>query len=714
MTNKPDNPPALTASGFDEFVEDQGIDLRHYWRVLLRYKWGILGLAFSVGLFTTVWAYSLQPVYSSTATLMIGGNDTVTVSSNKDDSQSGFDKGSFLGTQYELLKSGAVARAVLKQLAPLKASLQNSQKQASTSGFDWRDWVPQSWLERFDLAQTPISATDPTAGADPDKALLGWLRGNLQVQPVRDTSMVKVSFEATDPRLAARIANAFTRAYLDYNLKQRFESTTEASQWLQQQLDKSNKHVMESVNALQQYREKAGLVDVEGMRSLQVEQLKDRATHLSEAHRARSETESLYLRAKRLRSQGQLDDIPAVRDDPRIQRLQDKEQELERQISAGSNRFNPEYSRLAGLDDYRGNLQTVRGQINEALDKIVDGYRSDYEIARASEQRLQAEVKTLEASVQELSRKQLAAKSLEQAVSTNRQSYDAFLNQLTETSTRKADTVSMIARVVDPAVPEFTPVKPNKKRMVLMSLILALMGGLGIALMLDKFDNTLKSREDVEDRLGIPVLGELMLLKGKRADGAAYVPAMEFLDEPTSSFAEVIRTIRTSVALSGIDQSHQTLVVTSTVSGEGKSTVALNLALALGQLGNVLLIDADMRRPALAKLFGLDSKTPGLTDLVAGTVRVTECIHSVPGNIHVLCAGSTAPPDPLKILSSERFSTVLAKAAATYDAVVMDSAPVELVSDARVLATKASGVVYVIKADDTPHQTVRQGLSSPE
>ena len=564
--------------------------------------------------------------------------------------------------------------------------------------------MPQSWLERAHLTtQAPI------AEADPDKALLGWLRDNLQVEPVRDTSMVKVSFEATDPRLAARIANAFTRAYLDYNLKQRFESTTEASQWLQEQLDKSNQHVMESVDSLQQYREKAGLVDVEGMRSLQAEQLKDRATHLSEAHRARSEAESRYQQAVRLRKLGQMDAIPAVLDNPLIQRLRTQEQELERQIRSDTERFQDNYP---GLDDSRSNLQTVREQIDAALDKIVDGYRTDYEIARASEQRLQAEVKALEASVQELSRKQLAAKSLEQAVATNRQSYDAFLNQLMETSTRKADTVSMIARVVDPAVPEFTPVKPNKKRMVLMSLILALTGGLGIALMLDKFDNTLKSREDVEDRLGIPVLGELMLLKGKRADGAPFVPAREFLDEPTSSFAEVIRTIRTSVALSGIDQTHQTLVVTSTVSGEGKSTVALNLALALGQLGNVLLIDADMRRPALARLLGLDSKIPGLTDLVAGTARVTECIRTVPGDIHVLCAGSTIPPDPLKILSSERFSTVLAKAAATYDTVVMDSAPVELVSDARVLATQASGVVYVIKADDTPHQAVRQGLST--
>ena len=592
---------------------------------------------------------------------------------------------------------------MLEQLGTARASILDRIQKDASSGFNWRDWVPQSWLEGSDLTQMPI------ADSDPDKILLGWLRANLQIQPVRDTSMVKVGFDSSDPRLAARVANAFTRAYIDYNLKQRVESTTEASRWLEEQLEKSQQHVMDSVDTLQQYREEAGLVDVEGMHSVHTEQLKDRAADLSEAHRVRSEAEGLYQRAKRLRKLGQMDAIPAVLENPWIQRLRDEEQELERQIRADSERFQGNYP---GLDDSRSNLQAVREQIDEALDKLIEGFKTDYQIARANEERLQAEVTALEASVQELSRKQLEAQALEQAVATNSQSYDAFLNQLMATSTRSADTVSMIARVVDPAVAEFTPVKPNKRRMLMMGLILALMGGVGIALMLDKFDNSLKSREDVEDRLGIPVLGELLLLQGKRADGAPFMPATEFQDEPTSSFAESIRTIRTGIALSGLDQSQQTLVITSTVSGEGKSTVALNLALSLAQLGNVLLIDADLRRPALARLFGLDARTAGLTDLVAGTAKVTECIRKVPGDFHVLCAGSTAPPDPLKVLSSQRFSEMLAKAAASYDTLVIDSPPVELVSDARVLATRASGVVYVIKAGETPHQAVRQGLGA--
>jgi len=302
--------------------------------------------------------------------------------------------------------------------------------------------------------------------------------------------------------------------------------------------------------------------------------------------------------------------------------------------------------------------------------------------------------------------------ALENTVETNRQAYDAFLSQLMDTRTRSDDTVSMIARVLDPAVPVWIAFKPNKRKMLFTSLILALMGGAGFALMVDKLDTTLKSREDVQERLGVPVLGELITLKEKLADGKALVPHLHFMSEPTSSFAESVRTIRTGMVLSGLDQPHHSIVVTSSMSGEGKSTVALNLALALGQLGKVLLIDADLRSPAQARFLGLDSKTPGLTDLVAGTGTMAECIRNIPGGIDVLFAGSTLPPDPPKVLISGHFSKLLQEAEATYDTVVIDSAPLELVSDARLLATRATGVVYVVKADATSYQVVRDGLGA--
>jgi len=696
------NSSASSVGGIDESAQDEGIDLGNYWRVFLRYKWAILGLVFAVGFITTVWSYSLQPVYRSTATLLIGGNETVTVSSNSS-SQSWVDTGKFFGTQYELLKSRKVARMVLEKLETDRAVILGHVEADSQSGFGWRNWIPRSWLGVAD-------SVDPrVAESDPDKALLNWLRHGLEVVPVRETSLVQVSFEAPEPKLAARITNAYTGAYLDYNLRQRIESTTEASQWLEGQLAKAEEQVMKSAETLRQFREDAGLADVAGMQNVQTGLLKDRAASLSAARLASSEAEGLYLRAVRLQKEGQMDNIPEVLENGRIQRLRDEEELLEREIRSDSERYQGDYPEL---DDSRNNLRATRKQINEALNKIVEGFKTDFEIARDNEMRLETHVRALEGDIQMLGHKQVEARALERTVETNRLAYDALLNQLMETRTRSADTVSMIARILDPAEAVFTPVKPNKPLLLMISLILALMVGVGIALMRDKLDNTLKSSEDVQDRLGVPVLGELMMLKGKRDDGALFAPHTQFLDEPTSSFAESIRTIRTGVVLSSLDQSHQTLVVTSTVNGEGKSTVAFNLALALGQLGKVLLIDADLRNSTLATLFGLDPGTPGLTDLVSGAVTVEECIRKNPEDVDVLFAGSTVPPDPLKILSSERFSKLLEKAAADYDMVVIDSAPVQLVSDARVLATRATGVVYVAKADATAYQVVRYGLDA--
>ncbi|MGB5326268.1 MAG: polysaccharide biosynthesis tyrosine autokinase [Pseudomonadales bacterium] len=702
MVNKPPNSPGPTASGFDKFVEHEGIDLHQYLRVSLRHKWAILGLVFAVGLFTTVWSFFLQPVYRSTATLLIGGDEAVVVSSQAS-SQSLVGQKAFLGTQYELLKSRKVAQTVLEQLAADRAVILARIEADAKSGFDWREWVPQSWLGLPERDQPPL------AESDPDKGLYNWLEKRLQVKPVSNTSIVQVSFDAAEPELAARVANAYTRAYLDYNLQQRVESMTEASQWLEEQLAKSEAHVAYSADTLREYQEETGLVDVAGMQAVQTALLKDRSSNLSAARQARSAAEALYLRARRLQQEGQMDNIPAVLENRRIQSLRDQEADLERQIRADSERFQGNYP---GFDDSSSHLKAIREEIDEALTNLVEGFKTDFEFARENEMRLEREVKQLGEDIQKLGHKQVEVKSLEHTLETNRQAYDAFLSQLMDTRTRSADTVSMIARVLDPAIPVFKPVKPNKARMLIISLVVALMAGVGAAVMVDKLDNTLKSREDVQQRLGVPVLGELVMLKGKRADGKPFAPHMQMRDEPTSSFAENIRTIRTGVALSSLDQPHQIIVITSTVGSEGKSTVAFNMALALGQLGRVLLIDADLRKPSVARSYGLDPATPGLTDLVAGTAAAADCYLKIPEGIDILFAGSTVPPDPLKILSSACFSELLAKAAADYDTVVIDSAPVELVSDARILASKASGIVYVVKADATTHQAVRHGLNA--
>ena len=682
------------------FVEEEATDLRHYWYVVTKYKWGIFGLVVAAALFTTVLAFSMEPIYRSTATLVIGGNNPLMGASEAQD-EGRLTRETFFGTQFELLKSREIVEAALAKLEQDQKTWFELSKRQATEDSGWRDWIPRLAL------LSPDGRYAPVADADPNSELLRWIWDNLSIEPVRDTAMVKVSFESNNPRLAALVANAVAEAYIETSLADRRRSSQEASDWLKGQLAQAQQAVSESIDTLQRYREQTGLVNVEGMQSVFTEQLKTVSAELATAANVRTEAENLYRRAKRLQAAGQMEALPVIFENPWVQRLREQEEELEREIRLDSERFEGSYP---GFDAAQQRLTTVREQIDLALTHILDGLRTEYEVARDNEAHLQATLVELQEKVQDQNGKELQVAALERAVESNRQGYDAFLSRLMDTSTEAADTVSLIARVVDQAKPEAVPFKPRKTRMLAVAVILALMAGVGLAFLLDRLDNTVKSREDLEDRLGLPVLGEVTRLKKGEQDGTPPAPVMAFLTAPKSLFSENIRTIRTGVALSGLDQSDRVIVVTSTVSGEGKTTVSMNLALSLAQLGNVLLIDADLRRPSLATSCGLDRDTTGLTDFVAGAAKILQCVQRLPGDVHLLPSGTALPPDPLAVLSAGRFAELLQKSAAAYDSVIIDSPPVELVSDARVLAAQATGIVYVMKADDTPYQLARQGI----
>jgi len=227
-------------------------------------------------------------------------------------------------------------------------------------------------------------------------------------------------------------------------------------------------------------------------------------------------------------------------------------------------------------------------------------------------------------------------------------------------------------------------------------------------LLLDRLANTVNSTSDVESRLGVPALGVLQKVKGFSKKG--FVSELAFFTDSQSTFAEAVRTVRTSVLMSALDEPHKVVVITSSVPEEGKTTLSFNLACALGQVKKVLLIDADLRRPKIAKLVGREMRQPGLADLVAGQAQISHCVFfEERSGIHILSSG-TVPPNPLELLSSKRFHDVITKLKDAFDIVIIDSAPLQLVSDAQVLSQFASSLIYVVKADSTPYQVAQNGL----
>ncbi len=358
------------------------------------------------------------------------------------------------------------------------------------------------------------------------------------------------------------------------------------------------------------------------------------------------------------------------------------------------------------LDELTSQLVIARAKYSELSKRY--GKKHPKLISALSE--LKAAKKQLTRSkgkIQTIGRKAVKLRELQRQVESNRQLYDTFLGSLKEAS-QAVGLQASNARISDPAVAPISPIKPKKKMIVGLAFFASLMLGILLAFLVEALDRTLKSPSDIEDKLGQVLLGMLPLIRANAKDRK--VQALVMLDEGNqSSYGEAMRTIRTGLILSSLDNPHKVILVTSSVPGEGKTTVSSNLALAMAKMEKVLLIGADLRRPSLSKSFGVKSSL-GLCNVVAGASKFSECIHHIKdGGIDFLPCGML-PPNPLELLSSQRFAKTMQLLEEKYDRIVIDSPPVQAVSDALVLSTFAKAVVYVVEADKTHEDLVKNGL----
>ena len=353
-------------------------------------------------------------------------------------------------------------------------------------------------------------------------------------------------------------------------------------------------------------------------------------------------------------------------------------------------------------------LRRARENTREAIKEVTASFEKEYQVALANERAAKQALMATKGSVQSINRKEFQLDALEQDVATNREIYNKFMNRYRETRAASGTQTTLVARVIDPAVRPGGPYKPRKMQIAGGGVMLGLLLGAIIALLLERLNSTVKSGDEVEEKLGVPVLAVLPLLTGKDGEGAGRY----YLENPASAFSEAIRTARTSILLSSIDSSSKVLLVTSSIPAEGKSAFAINLALAHAQTKKTLLIEADLRRPSVVQHLGLDTLKPGLTSLFSGDATFNECVQRVEGSsLYVLPAGPI-PDNPLELLSSERFKRMVERVATACEIVIVDSPPVHLVSDAVVLSTLATGVLFVVKAESTPYPVARRCLKT--
>ena len=668
---------------------EQKLELLEYWRSITKRKWLILGLALATAILAAVVALALTPIYRSTALVLIEASkgkilsieDIYTVNPQREHYQ----------TQVEVLKSREVAERTVRLL-----------KLWEHPSFDPRKAPPSIRNRVLGLVGMGAPETEWTE----DKLVASavkQLQARLSVEPVRLSQLVKVSFESEDAKLAAEVANALAAEYIAADRDARFQITQGVSTFLQDRLTSLREKLTQSEQALQKYRENKGIVNLAGSaQTMAGQQVGGTSDKLLEARAKRLELESSYQQLRAI-ANNDYSGVPAIMRDASVVESLKLYNDARRRLAEAMLRLGSQHPQVRQLDSEVAQLTAT---LNQQRNAAATSLRREYEAARGTELSLEKALGAARGEVQNVNREEFQLTVLEREVATNRQLYDMFMSRAKETNLA-SDVQTSVARVVDTAVPAGVPFKPNRFQIVVVAAVLALFIGALASLLMDRLDNTVKGGEDAEIRLRQPLLSALPAVPGlDRAKMSRY-----FIDDGHSHFSEAIRTARTGVLLSSLDAAHKTLLITSSLPGEGKTTVAINLALAHAQTRKTLLIDCDMRRSQVTHSLNIPRGAKGLTNLVAGNSPAADCMYPVPDSPLTVMPVGDLPPNPLELLLSQRFKEVLRQLGEEFEIVIIDSPPVELVSDALVIGPMVTSMAFVVKAMSTPAPLVRKSLA---
>jgi capsular exopolysaccharide synthesis family protein len=678
-------------------------DERHimdYVRVLYKRRWVAIPAFLGVFLIGAVNSFRTTPVYEAHTQLLIE-KDTPKVGtlSTMFQEGDGWFNDDFYQTQYRILQSRSLARetaAILKlQQRPASA--------APSGGFGIMTAIRQaaSAAKNFVTGSDDAPEAKAPAPAEPSDPLapyIGEVLGSLTVAPVKNSRLVDLRFDSTDPQLAADMANAHAKAYIEQNTSDRFNASKVATDWLNDRLTEQRKKVEESEAALQKYKEEHDAVAVEDRQNIVVQRLADLNGAATKARMARIEKESEYNQIKAVQGTPAIESVPAVMSNDYVQKLKGQIGDLQRQEAQLAEKYGDRHPEMVKV---RTAIQTEQAKLDSEVNKVVESVKAEYQAALAQENSLVGSLNTQKSEALGLNRKGIEYSVLSREAESNRQVYEALLQRTKETGISSELKASNI-RVVDAAEVPTWPILPQRQRDLTMAALSGFGLALGLVFLFEYLDNRIKSPQELRTHLGLPFLG---MVPAINTAGATLLP-----NGVPPSFAEAVRAVRTNVLFSSADEGVRMIVVTSAGPGEGKSLFSSNLSVSLAQAGQrVLHIDADMRRPRVHEIFEV-AQEPGLSNLLVGDCKPSEAVRMTSiQNMCVLPAGMI-PPNPAELLGSKRCTEYFATLSEHFDWVIIDSPPVLAVADASILANSATGVIFVVGADQTSRHTARAAV----
>jgi succinoglycan biosynthesis transport protein ExoP len=669
--------------------------LLDYLMILRKHQWLVASFLLAIVTIVTIATFRMQPVYEATTRIEIDRENTSILPFNGPDGYDAemMDLENYIETQSKILTSETLGMETIK-------SLHLDQDPA----FGGSPTSP-STLAVSRAADSP--QTRPRA--------LGAFLGGLSVKRVPNSRLLDVTFETTDPKLAAKVVNTHIANFIEQNFRSRYEATTQASNWLAGQLDELKAKVETSEDARINYERANEIWTVGEKEDVSTQKLADLNKELTEAQADRINKEAVF----QLAEAGNYDAIPAVRESPVIQDILKHQDDLSAQYTDALNQYGPKFPKVVRLQEQLKDLDTL---VNTEKKNIGNQIEAEYRGSRQRELLLQQALDQQKTEASSMADKMVQYNILQHDAEANKQLYDGLLQKLKEAGI-SAGLRSSNIRVVDPAFIPAGPSRPNKSRNISFAILVGLVGGIGLALLREYLDNTIKNPDDIENLAHLPSLAVVPSF-GSSSNRSRYgrLPKMlrspavggnegrvELVShlQPQSQISEAFRSLRTSLLLSQADHPPQIILMTSALPREGKTTAAVNLAVTLAQLGDkTLLVDADLRKPGVSRALSMaDGKYAGLSSYLAGvsTLDLVTVPHPSISNLHAIPTGPV-PPNPADLLSSHRLSEMIIELRKRYKFVVIDSPPIMAATDAVILSVLVDGVLLVVRSGETPKE----------
>ncbi|MBM9537386.1 GumC family protein [Desulfobulbus alkaliphilus] len=683
---------------------DDEIDLRDLLDVLIRRKWTVVTVLLVSFFSAALYTFSVTPQFKATSSLKVSAQ-----SANPTKFE-GLESGAlrtmeFQQTQVRMLQSEQLAQRVIDQLALANNQVFNpalaakpGEAQASPLFDSLKSFIrPNETADSIDLLSEEVKQQVL------ENRMLQTFKSRFSVTPIRNSELIELSFTSPDPELSAAIINAAMDEFVNMHMDGSIRASQDAGRFLEQQIHNAQINLEKSEIALQAFGRQIGVVSLDPKTNPTFRQMEALNEALAKARADRIAKEARYVQNQGLGS----GELAQFMENTLIQNLKNQHATLNAEYENLAITFKEDYPKMRQL---KARMDDIEHRIVLEKINIFQSIKNDYDTALRTEQVLTERLEEQKQKALDLEELATQYKIYEREVETNKSIYQSLLQRSKEIEATVGTTLANI-QIIDSARAPLYPFKPRVAMNLLLGIALGLMAGMGMAFVFEFFDNTIKNPDELADRFHIPVLG--LIPFDKQVVDDRKTMAFKFYEDPRSPIAEAFRTTMTSVRLSVADNPPKTILITSILPGAGKSSLSVNAALSyLAEDEKCLIIDVDLRKPSLHKIFQDGDRGKGLSSLLTGQASLGDVVEPTrfPG-LDCISSGPL-PPNPAELLSSKRMRQLLELASTRYNRVILDGPPYQGFAEILVLANMVDGVILITTEEDTPREGVKHFRNS--